>query len=242
VSIWHYSVACCLTLRLADGVIDPLLGVFSDRGGARKRWLALAAPLLALGMLALFLPIPRAGAAPLVWLSSALAIVYFAFSLATINHQAWGAELSFDPVERTRITAVREGLALCGVVIASVLPSFLGGDDGGLGRFAMLFAGFILACTVITLRGTPGNGAPLSRDAAPRSFRELIARPLGDRLFRRLLIVFMLNGIATAIPATLVLFCIADVVEAEARQGVFLALYFIAGAAGCRSGFGSRHK
>ena len=27
-----------LILRLADGVIDPLLGVLSDRGGARKRW------------------------------------------------------------------------------------------------------------------------------------------------------------------------------------------------------------
>ena len=42
----------------------------------------------------------------------------------------------------------------------------------------------------------------------------------------------MLNGIAAAIPATLVLFFIADVLDAEARQGMFLALYFIAGAAG----------
>ena len=221
-----------LALRLADGVIDPFLGVLSDRGGARKRWLALAAPLLALGMLALFLPIPRTGPALLVWLSSALAIVYFAFSLATINHQAWGAELSFDPVERTRITAVREGLALCGVVIASVLPSLLDGGDGGLGRFAMLFAGFALASTAITLFGTPDAGAPFQAQARPQSFGELIARPLADRLFRRLLVVFMLNGIAAAIPATLVLFFIADVLEAEARQGVFLALYFIAGAAG----------
>ena len=38
--------------------------------------------------------------------------------------------------------------------------------------------------------------------------------------------------IAAAIPATLVLFFIADVLDAEAQQGVFLALYFIAGAAG----------
>ena len=56
--------------------------------------------------------------------------------------------------------------------------------------------------------------------------------PLGDPLFRRLLLAFVANGIASAIPATLVLFFIADVLQAEARQGMFLALYFIAGAAG----------
>jgi len=221
-----------LALRLADGVIDPLLGVLSDRGGARKRWLALAAPLLALGMVALFMPLPRAPAPLLAWLSVALALVYFAFSLATINHQAWGAELSTDPVERTRITAVREGLALCGVVIAAVLPGFLGGDDGGLGRFALLFAAFALGCAAITLLGTPESALPAAAQGTPPRLRELVARPLADPLFRKLLIVFMLNGIAAAIPATLVLFFIADVLDAESRQGMFLALYFIAGAAG----------
>jgi glycoside/pentoside/hexuronide:cation symporter, GPH family len=221
-----------LALRLVDGVIDPLLGVLSDRGGARKRWLAVAAPPLALGMVGLFLPLPRTETGVVVWLSVTLAIVYLAFSLATINHNAWGAELSADPVERTRITAVREGLALCAVVIAAVLPGFLGGGDGGLGRFAILYAGFTLACVAITLLGTPGGALPVVQHGARARVRDLIARPLVDRRFRKLLIVFMLNGIAAAIPATLVLFFIADVLDAESRQGTFLALYFIAGAAG----------
>jgi glycoside/pentoside/hexuronide:cation symporter, GPH family len=221
-----------LVLRLADGVVDPLLGVLSDRGGARKRWLLLAAPLLAVGMIALFTPLPRAEAPLIAWLSVALAFVYGAFSLATINHQAWGAELSGDPVERTRITAVREGLALAGVVIAAVLPAFLGGEDGGLARFALLFAVFTLACAAITVALTPDTRAAPATPAPRQSLRVLLSRPLADPLFRRLLLVFMLNGIAAAIPATLVLFFIADVLDAEARQGMFLALYFIAGAAG----------
>jgi GPH family glycoside/pentoside/hexuronide:cation symporter len=221
-----------LALRLVDGVIDPLLGVLSDRGGVRKRWLAVAAPPLALGMVGLFLPLPRTETGLVVWLSVTLAIVYLAFSLATINHNAWGAELSADPVERTRITAVREGLALCAVVIAAVLPGFLGGGDGGLSRFAILYAGFTLACVAITLLGTPGGALPVVAHGARARLGDLIARPLADRLFRKLLVVFMLNGIAAAIPATLVLFFIADVLDAESRQGTFLALYFIAGAAG----------
>jgi glycoside/pentoside/hexuronide:cation symporter, GPH family len=224
--------AVLLALRLADGVIDPLLGVLSDRGGTRKRWLLLAAPLLSLGMIALFTPPARAEGLLIAWLSLSLALVYGAFSLATINHQAWGAELSGDPVERTRITAVREGLALFGVVIASVLPAFLGGSDGGLGHFVILFAVFTLACAGITVAFTPNTrDAPIASAANP-SLRALLSRPLGDRLFRQLLLVFMLNGIAAAIPATLVLFFIADVLDAESQQGTFLALYFIAGAAG----------
>jgi GPH family glycoside/pentoside/hexuronide:cation symporter len=221
-----------LALRLADGVIDPLLGVLSDRGGARKRWLAFAAPPLALGMVGLFLPQPRGQTGLVVWLAATLAIVYLAFSLATINHNAWGAELSADPVERTRVTAMREGLALCAVIIAAVLPGFLGGGDGGLGRFAILYAGFTLVCVTITLAGTPAGAQPVVAHGAHARLRDLIARPLADRLFRKLLVVFMLNGIAAAIPATLVLFFIADVLDAESRQGTFLALYFVAGAAG----------
>ena len=118
--------ALLLALRLADGAIDPLLGAWSDRARSRKWFVVIAAPLLALGMVALFTPLPREPGLLLLWLAGALALVYFAFSLAMISHNAWGAELSTNPVERTRITAVREGLALVGVVVASVAPALLG--------------------------------------------------------------------------------------------------------------------
>jgi glycoside/pentoside/hexuronide:cation symporter, GPH family len=221
-----------LVLRLADGVLDPLLGAWSDRARSRKRLIALAVPLLAVGMAALFAPQVEGGAALLAWLGGALAVVYFAFSLATINHNAWGAELSFDAVERTRITAVREGLALVGVVVASVAPALMGGDGGevtGLPRFAFAFALFLLICAATTLGLAPA--VPRSPDVRRFRFADM-AEPLAEPNFRRLLAAFMANGIASAIPATLVLFYIADVLQAEARQGLFLALYFIAGAAG----------
>ena len=221
-----------LLLRLADGVLDPLLGAWSDHARSRKRLIALAVPPLALGMAALFAPQVAGHAALLVWLGVALAAVYFAFSLATINHNAWGAELSADPVERTRITAVREGLALVGVVVASIAPAWLGADGGeaaGLPRFAFAYSLLLIACAAITLGAAPAvERMPVRR----RFMLSDMTTPLADPLFRRLLATFMANGIASAIPATLVLFYIADVLQAEARQGLFLALYFVAGAAG----------
>jgi Na+/melibiose symporter-like transporter len=223
--------ALLLALRLADGVLDPLLGVWSDRVGSRKRLIAAAAPVLALGMAALFVPVPRTEGALAIWLGVALAFVYAAFSLAMINHNAWGAELSQDPVERTRITAVREGLALAGVVIASVAPNLLGEPgrpESGLPIFAGIFAGFVALCVVVMLRA-PAAPRPV---LAPVALWAGLAAPLADPLFRRLLAAFMANGIASAIPATLVLFFIADVLVADVQQGFFLALYFVTGAAG----------
>ena len=46
-----------------------------------------------------------------------------------------------------------------------------------------------------------------------------MTRPLADPHFRRLLAVFVANGIASAIPATLVLFFIADVLRADVAAG-----------------------
>jgi len=220
-----------LCLRAADAVSDPLLGAWSDRFGSRKAAIAIAAPVLALGMIALFAPPVRASGPLLLWLGVALAFVYLAFSVATINHNAWGAELSADPVERTRITAVREGLALVGVIVASVAPALLAspGDPGsGLAAYAWWYAALTLGCTVVMLRA-PAAARPA---VAPAGAWSAALRPLADPQFRRLLVVFVANGIASAIPATLVLFFIADVLRAEAQQGLFLALYFVAGAAG----------
>ncbi|MEP7275099.1 MAG: MFS transporter [Betaproteobacteria bacterium] len=221
-----------LVLRLADGIVDPALGAWSDRALSRKLLIGAAMPLLALGIAALFMPPVGSATALLVWLGVSLALVYFAFSLATINHNAWGAELSTDPAERTRITAVREGLALAGVVLASLAPEWLGGAGGdavGLPRLAVVFAVVAVAITAYTLVRAPAGVR--ERPAAAPLLRRMGA-PMGDPLFRRLLVAFMCNGIASAIPATLVLFFVADVLQAEARQGMFLALYFVAGAAG----------
>ncbi len=221
-----------LVLRLADGVLDPLFGVWSDRAPSRRALIAWSAPVLALGMVALFAPLPREQGPLLLWLGVSLALVYGAFSVATINHNAWGAELSPDPVQRTRITAIREGLALLGVVLASVAPTLLApaADPAtGLARFAIAFAVFTAIAAYITVTRAPVAPRPPPETTSTRAG---IALPLADPLFRRLLVVFMANGIASAIPATLVLFFIADVLQAEARQGLFLALYFVAGAAG----------
>jgi Na+/melibiose symporter-like transporter len=51
-----------------------------------------------------------------------------------------------------------------------------------------------------------------------------------DRTYRRLLAVFVVNGIAAALPATLFLFFVADVLRSEQFSGLLLGIYFVSGA------------
>jgi len=117
------------------------------------------------------------------------------------------------------------------VVIASLAPGMLGGEGGdnaGLPRFALLFVAIAFASLAALYLAPQRRRAPAPR----RGLFTGMSEPLRDPLFLPLLAVFVANGIASAIPATLVLFFVADVLDAEARQGMLLALYFVAGAAG----------
>ena len=216
-----------LAVRIADAGIDPFIGWWGDRRRARRGLILLALPCLALGMLALMHPPAMHAAA---WLAGALMITYLGYSLATIALQAWGAELGRNARERTLLTASREGFGLVGVVAAAVLPGLLAADAAlGLSRLAWVFVGLLAVLAGLTLLATP---RPLrvpraASVAAPSAFA-----PLRDATFRRLLAVYVASGIAAALPATLVLFFVADVLQAERWGGVFLALYFVAGAAG----------
>lgn len=219
--------AVLLLARALDAVTDPLIGAISDRHAHRRLLILLALPLLALGMVALLAPPQGAGAG---WLAAAVVAVTLGFSLATINYNAWGAEAAEVPADRTRLVAAREACALIGVVLAAALPTALAQDSAtGLARLLWVFLPVLVICAALTLLAAPRPNAVSNRDGA--MLRDLLAA-LQHRPFAALLGVFAASGIAAAIPASTVLFFVADALDAERWSGVFLVLYFLAGAAG----------
>ena len=223
-----------LALRALDALSDPLLGYLSDRTssarGGRRLWIALAAPLIALGVVLLFNP-PALGPGPLAaWLAASVVCVHLGLSAASVSYMAWGAELSHDLHERTRVTAARGAAGLVGVLLAVALPEWLGatlGRGAGLAWFALAAVPVVAAGTLVTLYGTP---AAASRPAAAGSWARSVALPFANRDFRWLAAVFVVNGTAAALPATLVLFYVEDVLRAPQMAGAFLAIYFLCGA------------
>ena len=222
-----------LATRLLDALQDPLLGYLSDRCArlplGRGIPVLLGLPLLGSGFVGLFHP-PQANQVGLaIWLILNLLIVYIGFSAACISYFAMGAELSNDYHERTRVTAARSAFGLLGVLIAAAAPGLLGSDAGsGLALFSLLFLPVLIVAAFVTLRHLPRTVIV----AVPKATLRTILLPLRNAKFRWLMGVFALSGIAGAIPATLILFFVEDIVKRPDLAGVFLALYFVFGALG----------
>jgi Na+/melibiose symporter-like transporter len=75
----------------------------------------------------------------------------------------------------------------------------------------------------------PDAPVPTGAATAPAAGASL-ALPWRGGDFRALLAIYLVNGIASAVPATLVLFFIRDRLQAQAFEPLFLASYFAAGA------------
>lgn len=215
-----------LATRALDAALDPFIGAAVDhlfgRSDHAAGWVAAAAALVVgSGFVGLFFP-PVTSNALVPWLAVCLVLTYTAFSVLTVIHQAWGTRLGGDAVQRSRIVAWREGFGLIGVLVASVLPTL----------FGMAVVSTVLAVTlalgVALLMGSPRAPCdPRSQDAPHSDW----ALPWRNPRFRSLLAVFMLNGIATAVPATLVLFFVRDRIQAPAWAPYFLLAYFAVAAA-----------
>ena len=226
-----------LAARVFDAIQDPLLGYWSDRYRdtrmGRMLWVMIGTPFLALGMVGLFNPPQWSQTMMAWWLVAMLFLVYTAFSMLQISYQAYGAEISDHPVERTRVTSWREGLGLVGVFLAAALPEILSKQQGpreGFAAFSIIFVPLLFLMVACTVFFSPR--AMVRTEAATKNALRAMLKPLHNPLFKRLLIIFIFNGIAASIPATLVLFFIDDVVRAPELSAHFLIAYFAAGALG----------
>lgn len=212
-----------LAARLAAAFADPALGAWMARGQrSYARCIGLSLPLLLLGFGALFHPPQLAGQAMLAWFLASLLLVYGAYGLASIAHQSWGAALSQAPWQRARLTGVREACALAGVIGAAALATVLGYDG-----LTLVFAVCLLGAGALLLARAPRARCCSGGAAGPAGHWTL---PWRQRFFRHLFAVLLINGVASAIPATLFLFFAGDVLQLGHLAGAFLAVYFMAAA------------
>jgi Na+/melibiose symporter-like transporter len=222
-----------LAMRVLDALVDPWLGQRVDMLLRRPRasivgLLAIGSVVVAGGFAALFVAPSVAtlsSAGWVAWSIAALGATYVAYSFVQIAHQAWGARLGGDETFRARVVGARELAALAGVVAASVLPTLF-----GWGAVASVLALLLVLGLVLLARAPAGVGATAGTSRFTPGWPAMVA-PLRHAEFRALLGVYALAGLASAIPATLVLFYIRDRLVLPQFEGLFLLAYFAGAAA-----------
>lgn len=219
--------------RAFDVLSDPVVGYLSDRStgrfGRRKPFIAAGALLSALGLFALLAP-PQ-GIGP-VYLAVWAIVLYLGWTCINIPYSAWGAELSDDYDERTRITAAREGLGVMGVLAAAGMPFLLGmlGYASGerLLGLAVMTVALGAPATILLLRYVPERKATVIGSASGFGLSGVTAI-FANRSFRRLITAWFMNGLANGLPATLLpLFLQYRLGVNDTQRDGLVLLYFAA--------------
>jgi glycoside/pentoside/hexuronide:cation symporter, GPH family len=223
-----------LLIRLIDAASDPIIGWLCDRlfmkSGRRRTFFLLSVPLTALAAFMVFWPPLGAGVGYLALWGTLLSVGY---TSTLLPYTAWGAELATDYRGRSMVSAFREGATLIGTVIAVVLPFAVGLDriDGfhGLAAIAVLTLVLLPAFGAFAVKIVP---EPANRSTTRLSLAESLRFVVRNGPFVRLIVAFLLNGFANAIPATLFLYFVSERLGAADLRGLLLFLYFLCGILG----------
>lgn len=194
--------------RIIDVITDPAIGVLSDRihtrWGRRKPWLAVGTPLILLATWMLLVPTGKVSLSYLMIWASLLSIGYSMFDLP---YKAWGAELSTDYAERSRIAAWREGFKTSGqflflaVLMAMVLAKRQGGAEQLFAIALMVIISLPVLVAIALVRVPERPAEKLAGEILPGwSSMTLL---LKNRAFLRTVVAIILFGSGLMIQGTL---------------------------------------
>jgi Na+/melibiose symporter-like transporter len=228
------TVGLVFTLaRIWDVITDPIIGVVIDkyrsRWGQYKHWIALAIPILMLSVYMVFLPHLETASA--LYLGSWLLVLYVGYTMLSIAHQSWGAQLASGYDARSQLYGWRETFVISGMGLVLAIPVAveLLGDAAITTKVASmgLFCLVLFPLTVVpTLLFVPDQ--PDDRSTAI-DWRDAFSILRGNNLLWRLLMVDFTSNFASSATAALYIFFAAYVFELPSHASTALLLYFFAG-------------
>lgn len=223
-----------LAVRLFDLLTDPLAGWISDRlpwrQHRRRLSMLLGMPLLLVGVWMLFHPPEVVG---ISWLLVGLMAAYLGWTFVMVPYTAWGAELSQDYHERSRLAASREGFMALGTLMALGVPAVLGLSDNPAATLSLMAWLMVVLLPLALLNASTFLTEPVSpfetKVGRRPHWRTGISILLANGPLRRLMLIYLLNGLANGLPATLFLMYVRERLQAPEAIGPLLLLYFAAG-------------
>ena len=235
-----------LVVRALDAVTDPLIGRLLDthlRSNNLMPMAIVAALVLLLGFGALFKAQSDWGTTPLlVWAGLMLTLCTGAYSVLTLALQTWVSRVHASAAQQGELQryliAWREGFGLLGVLVGASLPAVAGLDATTATLMALMVMALAAwywvrpALAMTNANSLAATTPPVTPATTAQSLSGATATDAVVNMpgfFKQLMLIHVVNGMASAIPATLVLFFVRDRLQAPAgSEALFLLLYFAA--------------
>lgn len=224
--------------RFWDVLTDPVLGILSDRFesrlGRRRHWILLSVPIILLAVYQIFMP-PGflSGVINAVYLLVWLVVLYVGWTLLTISHVSWGAELSPDYDERSRVQGWRQATLIGGMITVLVLPAIieqLGSADAAFQRVAAM-GWYVLILLPLTVGAAvyfvPERPQP--EEERSQDWLEAISVVFDNEGLLRILGADLAGGLAMGFVSVMFMFLAEDVLRLETWASIMLLVYFTAG-------------
>lgn len=219
-----------MVARFWDLFTDPLAGIIQDRTrlrfGRRRFWMLVAAPLMSIAGVFLFFPPEGAGA---LWLLASLFALYVGFTLVSVAHLSWGAELALHAQDRSRVQGWREFAVVAGMLLVLIVPALVNALDlGGFGAEVQIMGLVIIvgvpftALFAIFLLPEPQQ---LTRSAS-LSLRQIFRLFLSNKSLLIILFVELFVGFGTGVLGSLFRFYFVSVVDLGQYADRVLLAYF----------------
>nr|WP_310524266.1 MFS transporter [Polymorphobacter sp.] len=220
-------------VRVVDVPLDPIIGHFIDRSETRwgrfRPWLAAGALVMTAGVFAVFMASPGITAARAF---AGLLLMYVGYSAALVSHTSWGAVLSNDYHERSRIFGAWQAINILGLFLILAVPPLalwvMATEDGAVGVRAMGWT-IIAALPVAIAIAVFNVPEPPATSGEHHRMRDIIGIARLP-LVRRLLLADLLSSLAPGLTGALFLFFFeAARGFPPAEASTLLLFYFAAG-------------
>ncbi len=231
--------------RIFDCITDPIIGYYCDYFYRKKVAKISLINFLTIILVILFyfvfnppLGLSKLGSA--IYLAIILTLFYFIFSAISINYEALAVDIAGnDSRLRNKLISCRESFQILGTLLSAIFPTiiiYLNKNsktyDQSLSQLWLVVLLFIVPSLIYLNLKCRKLALESSSQSYISQKTKFLSNIIKNRVFLKLLFIYLINSIGVAIPALLIRFYVEYHLLALDKIGNFLGLYFLSAIVG----------